>query len=47
MTAPALIVADGAPGICKATREVELEHAAEQRCTVHALRNITSKLAER
>jgi putative transposase len=46
MRAPALIVADGAPGIWKATREL-WEHAAEQRCTVHALRNITSKLPER
>jgi putative transposase len=46
MTAPALIVADGAPGIWKATREL-WEHAAEQRCTVHALRNLTSKLPER
>jgi putative transposase len=46
MTAPALIVADGAPGIWKATREL-WQHAAEQRCTVHALRNITSKLPER
>jgi putative transposase len=41
-----LIVADGAPGIWKATREL-WGHAAEQRCTVHALRNITSKLPER
>jgi transposase-like protein len=46
MRAPALIVADGASGIWKATREL-FEHAAEQRCTVHALRNITSKLPER
>jgi putative transposase len=46
MRAPALIVADGAPAIWKATREL-WEHAAEQRCTVHALRNITSKLPER
>jgi putative transposase len=46
MTAPALIVADGAPGIWKATREL-FEHTAEQRCTVHALRNLTSKLPER
>ncbi|MCA1679117.1 MAG: IS256 family transposase, partial [Actinobacteria bacterium] len=46
MRAPALIVADGAPGIWKATREL-FKHAAEQRCTVHALRNITSKLPER
>lgn len=46
MTAPALILADGAPGIWKATREL-FEHAAEQRCTVHALRNLTSKLPER
>ena len=46
MTAPALIVADGAAGIWKATHEL-WGHAAEQRCTVHALRNITSKLPER
>lgn len=46
MRAPALIVADGAPGIWKATREL-FEHATEQRCTVHALRNLTSKLPER
>ncbi len=46
MRAPALIVADGAAGIWKATREL-FEHAAEQRCTVHALRNLTSKLPER
>jgi len=46
MNAPVLIVADGAPGIWKATREL-WEHAAEQRCTVHALRNITSKLPQR
>jgi len=46
MRAPALIVADGAPGIWKATREL-WELADEQRCTVHALRNITSKLPAR
>ena len=46
MRAPALIIADGAPGIWKATREL-WPHAIEQRCTVHALRNITSKLPER
>jgi putative transposase len=46
MRAPALVVADGAPGIWKAVRE--LWPAAErQRCTVHALRNLTSKLPER
>ena len=46
MRAPALVVADGAPGIWKAVRE--LWTAAErQRCTVHALRNLTSKLPER
>jgi putative transposase len=46
MRAPALLVADGAPGIWKAVRE--LWPAAErQRCTVHALRNLTSKLPER
>jgi putative transposase len=46
MRAPALIIADGAPGIWKATSELWPE-AIEQRCTVHALRNITSKLPER
>src|SRR3954465_11527122 len=37
MRPPALIIADGAPGIWKATRELWPE-AIEQRCTVHALR---------
>jgi putative transposase len=46
MRAPALIIADGAPGIWKATSEL-WPSAIEQRCTVHALRNITSKLPER
>ncbi len=46
MRAPALIIADGAPGIWKATREL-WRGAIEQRCTVHALRNLTSKLPER
>ena len=46
MRAPALIIADGAPGIWKATRELWPD-AIEQRCTVHALRNITAKLPER
>ena len=46
MRAPALIIADGAPGIWKATGELWPE-AIAQRCTVHALRNITSKLPER
>jgi putative transposase len=46
MRAPALIIADGAAGIWKATRELWPD-AIEQRCTVHALRNITSKLPER
>jgi transposase-like protein len=46
LRAPAMIVADGAPGIWKATREL-WPKAVEQRCTVHALRNITSKLPER
>ncbi|MGH2761709.1 MAG: IS256 family transposase [Thermoleophilaceae bacterium] len=34
MNAPALVIADGAPGIWKATREV-WPTADEQRCTVH------------
>jgi len=46
MRPPALIIADGAAGIWKATREL-WPAAIEQRCTVHALRNITSKLPER
>jgi putative transposase len=46
MNAPALIVADGAPGLWKAVREL-WPRAGGQRCTVHALRNVTSKLAER
>jgi transposase-like protein len=46
LRAPALVIADGAPGIWKAVREIWPE-ALEQRCTVHALRNVTSKLPER
>jgi putative transposase len=46
LRAPALVIADGAPGIWKATREL-WPHALEQRCTVHALRNVTGKLPER
>jgi putative transposase len=46
LRAPALIVADGAPGLWKAAREL-WPTAEEQRCTVHALRNVTSKLPER
>jgi putative transposase len=46
MRAPALVVADGAPGIWKAVREL-WPVADRQRCTVHALRNLTSKLPER
>ncbi len=46
MRPPALIVADGAPGLWKAAREL-WPAALEQRCTVHALRNVTKKLPER
>src|SRR4029077_997373 len=46
LRAPALVIADGAPGIWKATRELWAT-ALEQRCTVHALRNVTGKLPER
>ena len=46
MRAPALVIADGAQGIWKATRELWTS-AIKQRCTVHALRNLTSKLPER
>jgi len=37
LRAPGLVVADGAPGLWKAAREL-WPSAAEQRCTVHALR---------
>jgi putative transposase len=46
LRSPALVIADGAPGIWKAVREVWPD-ALGQRCTVHALRNVTSKLPER
>jgi len=46
MNAPGLICADGAPGLWKALREL-WPAADEQRCTVHALRNVTAKLPER
>jgi transposase-like protein len=46
LRAPALVIADGAPGIWKAVREL-WPVALEQRCTIHALRNVTSKLPER
>jgi len=46
MRAPALVIADGAPGIWKATAEL-WPNARSQRCTVHALRNVTAKLPER
>jgi transposase-like protein len=43
---PALVIADGAPGIWKAVAEL-WPAARSQRCTVHALRNVTAKLPER
>ena len=46
LRAPALVVADGAPGLWKAAREL-WPAADEQRCTVHALRSVTAKLPER
>jgi putative transposase len=46
LRAPALVIADGAPGIWKAAREL-WPATLEQRCTIHALRNVTSKLPER
>jgi putative transposase len=46
LNAPALVVADGAPGLWKAAREL-WPRADEQRCTVHALRCVTAKLPER
>lgn len=46
LRSPALVVADGAPGLWKAAREL-WPQSLEQRCTVHALRNVTKKLPER
>jgi transposase-like protein len=46
LRSPALVIADGAPGIWKAVREL-WPTALEQRCTIHALRNVTGKLPER
>ncbi len=46
LRSPALVIADGAPGIWKAVRELWPE-ALQQRCTIHALRNVTSKLPKR
>ncbi len=46
LRSPALVVADGAPGLWKAAREL-WPSADEQRCTVHALRSVTAKLPER
>jgi len=46
MAQPALVIADGAPGIWKAVQEL-WPAARSQRCTVHALRNVTAKLPER
>ena len=43
---PALVVGDGARGLWKATGGAWPD-VLEQRCTVHALRNITKKLPER
>ncbi len=46
LRSPALLVADGAPGLWKAAREL-WPSADEQRCTVHALRQVTAKLPTR
>jgi len=46
LRSPVLIVADGAPGLWKAVREL-WPGTDGQRCTVHALRNVTAKLPER
>ena len=43
---PALLVADGAPGLWKAVAEA-WPAALGQRCTVHKLRNLLAKLPER
>jgi transposase-like protein len=46
MRCPALVVADGAPGLWKAVGEA-WPAALGQRCTVHKLRNLLAKLPER
>ena len=46
LRAPALVVADGAPGLWKAAKQL-WPKADGQRCTVHALRSVTAKLPER
>ena len=46
LRAPALVVADGAPGLWKAVSEA-WPRALAQRCTVHKLRNLLAKLPER
>jgi putative transposase len=46
LSCPALVVADGAPGIWKAVSEA-WPRALGQRCTVHKLRNLLAKLPER
>jgi len=46
MVAPELVVGDGAPGLIKAIAELWPD-AGRQRCTVHKLRNVLSKLPER
>jgi putative transposase len=45
LRAPALVIADGRPGSGRPCGELWPD-ALEQRCTVHALRNVTSKLPE-
>jgi putative transposase len=46
LRAPVLVCADGAPGLWKSVREA-WPRALAQRCTVHKLRNLLSKLPER
>ncbi len=46
LRALALVIADGAPGIWKAVGEL-WPKTAQQRCNVHALRNVLAKLPER
>jgi len=46
LRSPALVIADGAPGLWKAAQQLWAQ-ADGQRCTVHALRSVTAKLPER
>ena len=45
LSAPLLVIHDGSPGLCKSIQEV-FPNSHRQRCQVHKMRNILSKLPE-